>query len=132
MKKLVLIKSIILGLVLQLLSSIALGDVSATLLISINHTVPQMELQKYITALERIDVSMGTCSFNATVSDYIPYEQVEDINYYGVALVQVDEVCAQEQLKTYIQWIEEQQKKGIYTLYSNPIVGPTPVFSGRN
>jgi hypothetical protein len=95
-----------------------------TLIVSINHVVPPTDVQAYVDRLNRRDASMGTQYFQATVTQYIPYDQT-DLNtpYYGVALVELDDHGSPSGKRAYLQWLDQEQAAGVYTNYANPNIG---------
>jgi hypothetical protein len=114
------------------LSSLAQAKTVKTLMISINKTVPFEQVKDYVQRLEFRGSNAGRCYFHAIVSEYISYEFDPAAPYYGVALVDLTEVCAREQEANYMKWLNDEEARGVYTNYNNSEIEPAPVVGGRN
>jgi hypothetical protein len=104
---------------------------SATLIISVNKTVPLAEAETIAAKLEFHDPNMGTCYVDSHVNQYIPYTSCYNDSscpYWGVALVDLKWTCDLP-LKL---WLEKIQGDRNYTIYSNGPIGPFPIVSGGN
>lgn len=133
MKHLITLRTLVISAIVSLvLVSNAQANTSATIMVTVNHVVPAHEVEKYVRALERVDMSLGLCFFNVKLVEFIEDYQDSTSTYYGTAILDVQEMCAKDRLEAYFSELEILQKDGVYTLFGNPIIEPLPGISGRN
>ena len=108
----------------------ARAEFSQDLIVTVQNRVPQNRVQNAIAALVHHDPSMGTCYFEADIKDVIPADATAP--YRTTVIVHVVQNCAPALAQRYFDWLERQQKRGTYQLWSNPEIDPDTSTSGRN
>lgn len=102
---------------------------STHLMVSVDNQIITMDqVEKAVSDLVIRDFNTSHCFAETDLVEYIPYDQVDGISYYGVAILELRWSCDQNANNLLEMIISDKR----YTIWANPSISGFPAFSGGN